>query len=289
MWNDRLEAYAAEMRTRAAKIRETEIKIAKVKKALTTKVRTRKVTTPRIGTPEISEPRAQRASPKNTKTRMAAHFRLKAAAYARQVEQESTRVIEEHELLTGDQSDGIGPGIGRKSRGKIFVGSYPDCRHCSSDAVIRAGTGTGNQRYRCLRCYRTFAEAPIKTVDYRAVWKLMCYRCGSLDTINCGPSPKTGRWGYCNVCLKKFTQGGRREVEKYHLLLQQRVKSLILPGDIAEELLQQAYTGVLEGQGYCWTIGLDIAKAKKAARSHTWLGTDSCAFKLAQSQTITIS
>jgi hypothetical protein len=81
-----------------------------------------------------------------------------------------------------------------------------------------------------------------------------------------GPSPDSGRTGYCAICRKRFIQGGRNELAKYHLLLARRIGELKLPEDVKAEVLQMAYRDVIEGAGYCWTVELRTKEAWRNAR-----------------------
>jgi hypothetical protein len=81
-----------------------------------------------------------------------------------------------------------------------------------------------------------------------------------------GPSPHSGRTGWCAACRKRFIQGGRNELAKYHLLLERRVNDLKLPDDVKAEAIQMAYRDVIEGAGYCWTVDLRTKEAWRNAR-----------------------
>jgi hypothetical protein len=95
--------------------------------------------------------------------------------------------------------------------------------------------------------------------------RLICYRCGA-EGRNMGPSPNSGRTGWCAVCRKRFIQGGRTELAKYHLLLERRISESKLPGDVQAEALQMAYRDVIEGAGYCWSVELRTREAWRNAR-----------------------
>jgi len=174
--------------------------------------------------------------------------------------------------------------LGRPLGSKNFAFDYPPCPHCESSAVKRAGFARGIQRYRCLSCARSFSGARILIEDHREKWDLMCYRCGSYSARNLGASPNSGRIGFCHKCHRRFTQGGRSELEVHHLLLEKRVADLGLPKDVSEELLQQAYRDVIEGRGYCWTVLLDVRRAFRSSRGEWGRGSDHPAFREQQGQ-----
>jgi transposase-like protein len=159
---------------------------------------------------------------------------------------------------------------------------YPKaCPHCHNAEVLRAGFKRGIQRYRCRGCNRTFGDpATGGSPIFGRRWKLMCYRCGSFHTQNAGPGAAGGRAGNCLDCHRSFVQGGREEIERGHLLLKLRIELLQLSGEIAAELLQQATLDVLDGRGYCWTVELDVGKARRGAHGESWFGSDHPAYQL---------
>ncbi len=85
-------------------------------------------------------------------------------------------------------------------------------------------------------------------------------------------------------CGKGFVQGGRADLARYHLLLEQRVKALKLPQDVAAEVLHQAAQDVIEGKGYCWTVELHTAAAFRECRGTWGLGSDHPAYREANGQ-----
>lgn len=95
---------------------------------------------------------------------------------------------------------------------------------------------------------------------------LLCYRCGNTKNKPLGLSPDSGHNAHCPRCGKRFIQGGRNELAKYHLLLEQRVRALKLPKDVEAEAMQQAFRDVIEGKGYCWTVEIRQKDAWHAAR-----------------------
>lgn len=141
---------------------------------------------------------------------------------------------------------------------------YPLCPRCNGENVIRRGVPNGFQQYRCKDCNRNFAGRGVRLPEPVTV-KLICYRCGA-EGRNMGPSPDSGRTGYCAICRKRFIQGGRNDLAKYHLLLEQRVNDLKLPEDVRAEALQMAYRDVIEGAGYCWTVAIRTKEAWREAR-----------------------
>jgi hypothetical protein len=141
---------------------------------------------------------------------------------------------------------------------------YPLCPRCNGSNVIRRGVPKGLQQYRCNDCNRNFAGRGVRLQEPATV-KLICYRCGGVGT-NMGPSPDSGRTGYCPPCRKRFIQGGRNKLAKYHLLLERRANELKLPDEVKAEVLQMAYRDVIEGAGYCWTVEFRTKEAWRNAR-----------------------
>jgi hypothetical protein len=141
---------------------------------------------------------------------------------------------------------------------------YPLCPRCGGSHVIRRGLPHGLQNYRCKDCQRNFMGRGVRLQEPVEV-KLICYRCGGVGT-NLGLSPDSGRTGWCPSCRKRFVQGGRNELAKYHLLLERRIRELNLPQDVTAELLQMAYRDVIEGAGYCWTVEFRTKEAWRNAR-----------------------
>ena len=147
--------------------------------------------------------------------------------------------------------------------------SYPNCPRCDTSHVIRGGFAHGIQRYRCKSCSSSFSGARI-VFQKEQPPELLCYRCGETARIrSLGRSLTSGWAGWCERCNRHFTQGGRNELAKYHLLLERRIADLSLPADVEEELRQMAYLDVIRGAGYCWTVTLHKAEAFKAVRG-TW-------------------
>ena len=150
---------------------------------------------------------------------------------------------------------------------------YPPCPHCPNsrpEGTVRAGKAKGIQRYRCLYCRRTYS-GPTVIIKQDALFELMCYHCGSTNTKHSGKGiskSRTGKAGICLSCGKKFVQGGLKDLQKYHLLLEKRVSELKVPEDISSEILQMAYEDVLSGKGYCWTVKLNKSQAYKNVRGN---------------------
>jgi hypothetical protein len=130
--------------------------------------------------------------------------------------------------------------------------AMPLCPHCdTAGQVIRAGFARGLQRYRCWTCGHTFGSRGF-VVKKRQEIDLTCYRCGVRGCASLGPSPHLGQTGYCDKCKKRFIQGGRGDLAKYHLVLEKRVIDVVPnTGELQMELLQLSYRDVLEGKGYC--------------------------------------
>lgn len=163
----------------------------------------------------------------------------------------------------------------RRPRGRpkgvpAYKGIRPECPHCGGYAIKRAGfshhkDGVSVQRWKCGECGRSFNGPGFRIKDQRPI-NLVCYRCGR---ENCNSSGKVnsgaGRVGICPTCKRSFTQGGREDLTKYHLVLETRIREKNLPDKVERELLQLAYMDVLEGFGYCWNVPLRISDAKRLA------------------------
>lgn len=162
----------------------------------------------------------------------------------------------------------------------------PECPRCQGTQVKRAGLARGRQVYHCHDCNRKFMGRGFRLLGPTTETpKLLCYRCGNTDTKNLGPAADSGRTGFCPQCDKRFIQGGRNELAKYHLLLEKRVKDLKLPKDVEAEAVQMAFRDVIEGKGYCWTVELRKADAFKAARGeYGQRGSDHPEFRKHQGQ-----
>jgi hypothetical protein len=146
--------------------------------------------------------------------------------------------------------------------------AYPICPRCDGSSVIRRGRAHGIQRYRCKACSTTFSGAGV-VVQKEPSPELLCYRCGETARIkSLGRALNSGWSGWCGRCGRQFTQGGRNELARYHLLLERRIAELSLPADVEEELRQMAYVDVIRGEGYCWTVPLRKADAFKAVRGN---------------------
>lgn len=140
--------------------------------------------------------------------------------------------------------------------------AYPQCPHCKGDSM-RAGKVDGEQRYRCKTCRRTYyLEIAIRPVD--AGVTLSCYRCGSTACAfhGAGARPGSGLVGFCNVCRKRFTQGGREHLERTQVLLLDRLKEARLGLEIFSDVYAQAVADVLQGIGYTWNVPLDVPASK---------------------------
>ncbi len=164
-------------------------------------------------------------------------------------------------------------------RPKTPLSDYPDkCPYCSSLRIASAGSCRGKRRYRCKGCSKTFYEVGISVPKDSG---LICHRCGSGRVSSIGHGFTGGRRGYCPSCKRKFTQGGREELDRSGLLLQARIDLISVPDDVKSEIIQQAYIDVLEGRGYCWSVELDQRRAWKAARGDSWMGSDSTPYRIA--------
>ena len=73
---------------------------------------------------------------------------------------------------------------------------------------------------------------------------MICYiTCGSNKTKRRGKSTnqtRTGRLADCLNCKKGFIQGGLKDFQKYHLVLEKRIMDLNLPEDVEAEVFQIA-------------------------------------------------
>jgi hypothetical protein len=147
---------------------------------------------------------------------------------------------------------------------------FPPCPRCNGarpEGTIRAGFAKGIQRYRCLQCRSTFSGPTVVVKLEVQDYVMICYHCGSEKTKRQGKSSnntRTGRMGLCLSCNRKFVQGGKKDLQKCHLILEKRINDLKLPKDVALEVLQTATVDVLIGKGYCWSVEL---KTKEAFRN----------------------
>ncbi|MBL8290789.1 MAG: hypothetical protein JNN08_03075 [Bryobacterales bacterium] len=261
MWNERLEEQATQMRRRNAAIEETipprAFASSYPRPALSPESRQRQ----RAGLDAARDHQASRA-----RDRQADAIELPAAP----------SVVPD---CVDPQALPPRKALGRpKGLKQMAQELYPLCPRCNGENVIRRGTPKGLQQYRCKDCKRNFAGRGVRLPEPVTV-KLICYRCGA-EGRNMGPSPNSGRTGYCSSCRKRFIQGGRNELAKYHLLLERRVNDLKLPDDVKAEalqmayfrwrtsdgVLQMAYRDVIEGAGYCWTVVLRTKEAWRNAR-----------------------
>jgi transposase-like protein len=163
-------------------------------------------------------------------------------------------------------------GLGRPRGRRNWEHLYPACVSCNSTNVIRAGfTHIGKeqqpiQRYRCRDCRRSYNGAGFRIVDHGMDFELTCYRCGHENCLNRGPGSGGGRTGYCVSCRARFTQGGRDDLARYHLLLEKRLQETGWPKDVQVEALQLACVDVLKGAGYCWNVLLRKTDAFRLSR-----------------------
>jgi len=83
-------------------------------------------------------------------------------------------------------------------------------------------------------------------------------------------------------------QGGLKDLQKYHLLLEKRIIDTGLPPDVQAEVLQMAAEDVLIGKGYCWTVELRLKEAWYNTRGeYGQRGSDHPVFRLEQGQKYT--
>lgn len=166
---------------------------------------------------------------------------------------------------------------------------YPKCTHCTESAgTIRAGFAHGIQRYRCITCRGTYSGPKIVIKLEPCDYDLICYHCGSKDSSRIGKGmskSRTGRMAICHACGRKFVQGGLFELQRCHLLLEDRIAKSNLPEDVEAEVLQMAYVDILEGKGYTWSVELRIKEAWRNARGeYAQMGSDHPKFKLQMGQ-----
>lgn len=168
---------------------------------------------------------------------------------------------------------------------------YPPCPHYTGSqpgGTIRAGLSNGIQRYRCSLCRKTFSGPTVVIRLEPFDYKMICYHCGSDEVKRLGKGlskSRSGRLGLCLKCDRKFVQGGLKDLQKYHLLLESRIAELKLPDEVEAELLQMACEGVLIGKGYCWTVELRVKEAWREVRGeYNQRGSDHPAFKRQQGQ-----
>lgn len=156
----------------------------------------------------------------------------------------------------------------------LFPFKYPPCPRCQSEHVIRGGMHRGEQRYRCLKCRRSFYGNVRLLICHHDV-QLVCHRCGSPGTSRgSAQRPRSGLVGWCSVCSKRFTQGGPRQLDLGMAVLIERVHAQGAPPDVHEELFAQACLDVLEGFGYPWNVLLNVKAAFRRARGGWGLGSD---------------
>jgi hypothetical protein len=151
----------------------------------------------------------------------------------------------------------------------IDVSDRPLCPRCDSNRIRKAGKPNGIQQFYCNECKRRFLIHLKLKADKIP---LICYRCGGSNTISKGKAYRksrnvgSGKNGICNDCKRGFTQGGRKEVERYRLVLENRIRDLVLPEDIAKEVLHMAVEDIIDGKGYCWNITLRVKEAYREIR-----------------------
>lgn len=161
---------------------------------------------------------------------------------------------------------------GRTFRDPSKRTAYPPCPRCNGsrlEGTIRAGLARGIQRFRCLQCRGTFSGPTVVVKLEEQDYEMICYHCGSKNTKRQGRGSnetRTGRMGLCLSCDKKFVQGGVKDLQKYHLLLEKRIIELDLPEDVEAEVLQTATMDVLIGKGYCWSVELKTSDAFRNVR-----------------------
>lgn len=181
--------------------------------------------------------------------------------------------------------------VGKTIRDPSKRTAYPPCPHCNGsrpEGTIRAGIAAGIQRYRCQQCRKTFSGPTVRIRLEPQDYKMICYHCGSHKTKRIGKGvsdSRSGRMGLCLGCGKKFVQGGLKDLQKYHLLLEKRIIDLKLPDEVEAEVLQIAVMDVLAGKGYCWTVELKTKEAWRNCRGeYKQKGSDHPAFKEQQGQ-----
>lgn len=243
MWNERLEKAAAQMRRRNALLPLEEFAPSYPRPPLTLESR-----------------RRQRAGLDATRARQIARARERQAE-AIELPVPSPAIPDQIDPQALPPRKALG-----RPKGMLRMAQelYPLCPRCNGANVIRRGVPSGLQQYRCKDCNRNFAGRGVRLQEAVLV-KLICYRCGA-EGRNMGPSPDSGRTGWCASCRKRFIQGGRNELAKYHLLLDRRIGELKLPDDVKAEVLQMAYRDVIEGAGYCWTVEFRTKEAWRNAR-----------------------
>lgn len=151
-----------------------------------------------------------------------------------------------------------------KGRRDAIRAAMPLCKKCDSAQIVRAGVDKGVQRYRCKDCGVSFAGAPLKLHLVRC-GQLLCFRCGGVNCQGKGYNYQRGtRIGYCLDCRQYFRQGGRPDLQQYHLCLLERCKQAADGNDeLATALFGLAAEDVLDGKGYCWNVELRIKDARK--------------------------
>lgn len=164
----------------------------------------------------------------------------------------------------------------------------PDCDGATSVNTIRAGFARNIQRFRCRLCRRTFSGPTVLIKLEPYDYEMVCYHCGNNDVNRIGKGyskSRTGRMGFCNKCKRRFVQGGLKDLQKYHLLLEKRIIDVGLPTDVEAEVLQLAAEDVLIGKGYCWSVKLRLKEAWYNTRGeYGQRGSDHPVFRLEQGQ-----
>ena len=154
------------------------------------------------------------------------------------------------------------------------VGSVkcPQCLRCAGNTV-RAGfsSQTRKQLFRCVspECLMVFTDPEISGKRRKETPKgLICHRCQGAYTFYRKKGANGGLVGWCRDCKKEFTQGGRYDLKKNLLALENRIAELGVAKHIRDILLIRAKADVFAGLGYCRTVPLDISVARREISGH---------------------
>jgi len=153
------------------------------------------------------------------------------------------------------------------------------CPRCTGVAVKIGFTPKGTQRWLCenKRCKKKFV---LNSKFSHRTFPLLCSRCRSKNVTSHQYGYRFGGWkGYCKVCKKHFTQGGKRELSRNIQILKDRVAATGYFPEAKEELFQQAYVDILRGKGYCDTVKLNRKQAVLMVNGTPGLGSDHPVFR----------
>jgi len=96
------------------------------------------------------------------------------------------------------------------------MGEHIRCPRCSSDAIGKYGHNpTGERRYVCKECSRTFTENPRKRSEQGSIGEhIRCPRCSSAAIGRNGYNPNGERRYVCKECRRTFIENPRKKGEQ---------------------------------------------------------------------------